>query len=186
MTETYIPEPGHLVRLRRWEVPCPEIPGTWDRRLLIEIDGIVESVREVAAGHLVKLAGDSDSYFTGYQFAGMDSSQGPSWSLRTEVTRRVWVSVSSHRARGKLDQLAGGREQLGPEYGIWPEHGHSHGEYYQVDYSPALARIKGLRVLAGPPRVPSGGRLFTRVSFLDGPQPGKWPVPAGPLGQTAP
>jgi hypothetical protein len=88
--EAYTPEPGHLVRVQRWEVPCPELPGTAERRLLIEMDGTVESVREAPGGYLVKLAGDdADPIFTGYQFLGTDSFQGPSWSLVTVVTRRV-------------------------------------------------------------------------------------------------
>ena len=33
---SYTPEVGHLVRVQRWEVPCSEIPGTAERKLLIE------------------------------------------------------------------------------------------------------------------------------------------------------
>jgi len=184
MTETYIPEPGHLVRIQRWEVPCPEIPGTCERRLLIEIDGTVETVRELAGGRMIHLAGDTDSYFTGYQFTGTDSNQGPSWSLVTTVTRRVWVSVTSHRARAKLAGLLG--DALGPEYRAWPRDSWPHGEYYKVDDCRALYGIKGLRVLAGSPRVGEGGKLRICYPMPDGPQSGAWPVPAGSVEQTAP
>jgi hypothetical protein len=80
--------------VQRWEVPCPEIPGTAERKLLIEMDGTVESVREVAGGYLVKLAGDdADPIFTGYQFSGQDPDHGCSWSLRTEVIRAEDVAA---------------------------------------------------------------------------------------------
>ena len=185
MTEPYIPEPGHLVSIQRWEVPCPEIPGTWDRRLLIEIDGTVESVREVADGHMVKLAGDdADPIFTGNQFAGTDSFQGPSWVLVTTVTRRVWVSVASHRARCKLAGLFG--DALGPEYRVWPRDSWPHGEYYEVDDCRALYSMKGVRVLAGSPRVGSGGQLRICRPMTDGPRSGAWSVPASSVGQSAP
>lgn len=90
----YVPEAGHRVRVQRWEVPCPELPGTAERKLLIEMDGTVESVREVAGGYLVKLAGDdADPIFTGYQFSGQDPDHGCSWSLRTEVIRAEDVAA---------------------------------------------------------------------------------------------
>jgi hypothetical protein len=107
--EAYTPEPGHLVRVQRWEVPCPELPGTAERRLLIEMDGTVESVREAPGGYLVKLAGDdADPIFTGYQFLGTDSFQGPSWSLVTVVTRRVGnepADLDALTERRKADRL---------------------------------------------------------------------------------
>jgi hypothetical protein len=90
----YVPEVGHRVRVQRWEVPCPDIPGTAERRLLIEMDGTVESVRELAGGYLIKLAGDdADPIFTGYQFSGQDPDHGCSWSLRTEVIKAEDVAA---------------------------------------------------------------------------------------------
>jgi hypothetical protein len=90
----YVPEPGHLVRVQRWEVPCPEIPGTAERKLLIEMDGTVESVQPKADGYLIKLAGDdADPIFTGYQFTGMEGNTGPSWSLVTEVIPQADVAA---------------------------------------------------------------------------------------------
>jgi hypothetical protein len=98
----YVPEIGHLVRVQRWEVPCPEIPGTAERKLLIEMEGTVASVRELAGGYLIKLAGDdADPIFTGYQFSGQDPDHGCSWSLRTEV-----IPASQVREHDQASQLA--------------------------------------------------------------------------------
>ncbi len=105
----YTPEAGHLVRVQRWEVPCPEIPGTWERKLLVELDGTVESVRELAGGYLIKLAGDdADPIFTGRQFSGQDPDHGCSWSLVTEVTRRIGdepANLDALTERRKADRL---------------------------------------------------------------------------------
>jgi len=98
----YVPEVGHQVRVQRWEVPCPEIPGHAERRLLIEMDGTVASVRELAGGYLVQLEGDdADPIFTGYQFSGQDPDHGCSWSLVTEV-----MPASQARAHDQARQLA--------------------------------------------------------------------------------
>jgi hypothetical protein len=88
MSGNYIPEPGHLVRVQRWEVPCPELPGGPQRQLLIEMDGTVASVRKLEGGVLFRLEGMEDPIFTGYQFAGQDPEHGCSWTLQTEVIRR--------------------------------------------------------------------------------------------------
>jgi hypothetical protein len=96
---TYEPQPCHQVVVRRWEVPCPELPGTAERRLLIEYEGTVATVRGKAGGVLLTLEGIAEPIFTGYQFTGQDPDHWCSWTLQTEVTPRVWVSVSSHRAR---------------------------------------------------------------------------------------
>lgn len=71
----------------------------------------------------------------------------------------MWVSVNSHRARGKLRDLVG---DLGPGHGSWPPGDWPHGEFYNVDekHADAIRRIKGLRIMAREPR-----HLFQRISF---------------------
>lgn len=120
---SYTPEVGHRVRVQRWEVPCPEIPGTWDRRLLIEMDGTVATVRELADGHLITLEGDDEAIFTGYQFSGTESNAGPSWSLRTEVKRRIGdepaeLDALTERRKGDRAVMARYVAQLAEAYGL--------------------------------------------------------------------
>lgn len=122
----YVPEIGHLVRVQRWEVPCPEIPGTAERRLLIEMDGTVATVRELADGHLITLEGDDEAIFTGYQFSGTESNAGPSWSLRTEVKRRIGdepADLDALTERRKADRAVMARyvAQLAEAYGLTSE-----------------------------------------------------------------
>jgi hypothetical protein len=99
MTETYTPEPGHRVRVRRYEVPCPELPGHAERKLLLELDGTVASVQPKAGGVLFRLKGMEDLIYTGYQFSGQDSGHGCSWSLVTEVIRAGDVAAHDQAER---------------------------------------------------------------------------------------
>lgn len=87
----------------------------------------------------------------------------------------VWVSVTSHRARGRLKREVAG---LGPSFGIntsWPPRG----EYYEVPekHADSLRRIKGLRVLRSTPG--NDAKLFKYMTSADlgGPEPGNFPVP---------
>jgi hypothetical protein len=83
---TYTPEPGHQVVVRRYEVPCPELPGYAERKLTLELEGTIATVRGLSGGHLITLEGAGcDPIFTGYQFSGQDPEHGCSWSLRTVV-----------------------------------------------------------------------------------------------------
>jgi hypothetical protein len=123
---SYTPEVGHRVRVQRWEVPCPEIPGTAERRLLTEMDGTVGSVRAVADGHLITLEGDDESIFTGYQFSGTESNAGPSWSLRTKVKRRIGdepadLDALTERRKGDRAVMARYVAQLAEAYGLTAE-----------------------------------------------------------------
>jgi hypothetical protein len=76
----------------------------------------------------------------------------------------VWVSTTSHRSRDRLRRLVG---DLGPSYGVWPEHGWPHGSYYEVParHATAAGHIPGARVLR---RKPGGGReLFRYLTSAD-------------------
>lgn len=72
------------------------------------------------------------------------------------MSNTQWVSVSSHRARQRLDQLVGG---LGQSYGRWPSKGWPSGEYYELPAHHVID-IKGVRVLRKPPN-----DLFKHISF---------------------
>jgi hypothetical protein len=86
----YTPEVGHKVTIRRWEVPCPELPGTTERRLLVEYDGTIATARGAGGPGevLLTLEGLDEAIFTGDQFTGQDPEHGCSWTLRTEVFRQ--------------------------------------------------------------------------------------------------
>lgn len=81
----YIPAPGHQVRVRRYQVPCPELPGVAERKMIAEHTGTVGKVREVPGGVLFQLAGFGHDICTSDQFSGQDPEHGCSWSLHTEV-----------------------------------------------------------------------------------------------------
>jgi hypothetical protein len=91
------------------------------------------------------------------------------------MSDKVWVSTTSHRSRDRLRRLVG---DTGPSYGVWPEKGGPHGDYYEVDakHAASVGRIPGARVLRA---APSGGRVFKRwgAAEMGGPERGNWPVP---------
>jgi hypothetical protein len=103
MTESYTPRPGDQVRVRRYQVPTPELPGTAERKMVLEVTGTVATVREVTGGALFRLEGDPEwPMFTGYQFSGQDPEHGCSWSLQTEVVPLAGVAAhdqAEHDAR---------------------------------------------------------------------------------------
>lgn len=120
MTETYTPKAGDQVRVQRWEVPTPELPGTAEPRLLIEMDGTVESVRELHGGHLIKLAGDdADPIFTGYQHTGQDPDHGSSWSLQTEVV--LQADVAAHDQAKHAERVTQGRREVDRALELWEQ-----------------------------------------------------------------
>jgi hypothetical protein len=65
-------------------------------------------------------------------------------------TEMVWVSVGSHRARGRLRRTVG---DTGHSYGRRGDWVGGNGEYYQVpaQHADALRRIRGLTVMRGAP-----------------------------------
>jgi hypothetical protein len=81
----YIPQPGHEVRVRRYQVPCPELPGVAERKMIAEHAGTVGKVRKVPGGVLFQLVGFGHDICTADQFSGQDPEHGCSWSLHTEV-----------------------------------------------------------------------------------------------------
>jgi hypothetical protein len=100
---TYVPAPGDLVRVQRFEVPTPELPGLPERRLLVEYAGTVDRVRPVADGVIMHLAGLEDAIFTGTQHSGQDPEHGCSWSLRTEVV--LQSEATAHDLAGLDDRV---------------------------------------------------------------------------------
>lgn len=104
MTDNYRPEPGHRVRVRRYEVPCPELRDRPYRKLVIEATGTVLRIEGSADNGVMHLDPGSISVQVdqimpdgpredharvglGYVFLGQDADHGVSWTLETEVTR---------------------------------------------------------------------------------------------------
>lgn len=74
------------------------------------------------------------------------------------MTETRWISVTSHRARQRLEYAVGG---LGPEYGRWTQDHQIVGEYYEVAAaSVPTRRIPGVTVLRSQPQ-----NLFKRISY---------------------
>jgi hypothetical protein len=103
MTESYTPSPGDQVRVRRYQVPTPELPGIAERKMIAEHTGTVVTVQPTAGGVLFRLEGDPEwPMFTGYQFTGQDPEHGCSWSLQTEVVPQAdaWMhDLAEYAAR---------------------------------------------------------------------------------------
>jgi hypothetical protein len=83
MSESYTPKPGDQVRVRRYDVPVPELFPDALRRMVLEVTGTIATVRELAGGHLITLQGDPEPIFTGSQFTGQ--AYPGSWTLQTAV-----------------------------------------------------------------------------------------------------
>jgi hypothetical protein len=104
---TYAPAPGDAVRIRRWKVPCPELPGIRERKLAIEYEGTIATVRELAGGHLITLQGDPEPIFTGSQHTGQ--GEGASWTFQTEIVPLAGVpahDLAAAHARVEAAQVA--------------------------------------------------------------------------------
>jgi hypothetical protein len=96
----YIPQPGHGVIIRRYDVPCPELPGAAERELLTGYEGTVTAVRGTGfpvGDVLLTLDGTGEPVFTGDQFNGQDTA-GVGWTLRTGVTRTASPLMARSRA----------------------------------------------------------------------------------------
>jgi hypothetical protein len=118
MTETYTPEPGDRVLVRRWSVPCPELRDGPHRELLTEVAGTVESVRPVnSSGVLLTLEGLEDAIFTGYQHSGQDPEHGCSWSLQTDVIRAE--DVAAHDQAEHAARVAAGEAEVARALALW-------------------------------------------------------------------
>jgi hypothetical protein len=102
--KTYAPKPGDQVRVRRYAVPTPELPGLAERKMIAEHTGTVGTVRKRADGVLFQLEGFGHDIFTGYQFSGRDRKHGVSWSLHTEVV--LLADVATHDQAGLEAQVA--------------------------------------------------------------------------------
>jgi hypothetical protein len=110
VTEIYTPEPGDQVRVRRYQVPTPELPGTAEREMIVEYTGTVGEVRKRADGVLFQLAGFGHDIFTGYQFSGQDPEHGCSWSLHTEVV--PLADVAAHDQAQHAARVAAGEAEV--------------------------------------------------------------------------
>lgn len=99
---TYDPQPGDRVRVRRYEVPCPELPDGPKRHLVIELTGSVLRVDGSADNGVLCLdphgiavqvdrimedptVTDHAMVGLGYVFLGQDPNHGVTWTLETEV-----------------------------------------------------------------------------------------------------
>jgi hypothetical protein len=105
MKTMFVPETGQRVRVRRWEVPCPEIPAGPQRKLVVELTGIVASVDDgtrsrpmhepvihfdpasldVSVDTFEMDPGDHAMIALGHQFCGQEPDHGYSWTLQTEI-----------------------------------------------------------------------------------------------------
>ncbi len=113
MTETktiYVPKPGDHVRVRRTEVPCPEVPAGPQRRVIADLTGVVlrldlsrpgssmlyldPDTLDVSVDAFGMDAGDHAMICLGYQFCGQEPGHGYSWTLQTEVEQVVELRVS--------------------------------------------------------------------------------------------
>lgn len=116
-TPAYTPKPGDQVRVRRYEAPCPELPGHTERKLRLELTGTIATVRGVSDGHLITLEGEPDPIFTGYQFSGQDPDHGCSWSLRTEVV--PLADVAAHDQAELAAKVATAEREHGAALALW-------------------------------------------------------------------
>ena len=118
MTETYRPQPGDQVRVRRFEQPSLE-PGDPDRKLVMELTGTVTSahrnnVMELDPASVVVRDGDdgppgvSALVNLGYTFLGQGTrdARGRCWYLVTEVTRLGTAEDQLAMAKDEYDRLA--------------------------------------------------------------------------------
>lgn len=117
MTENYTPNPGDQVRVRRYQVPCPELPGYAERKLLEEHVGTAATVQPKADGVLLTLEGLEDAIFTGCQFTGQDPFQGCSWTLQTEVVRLA--DVAAHDQAEHDARVAAGEAEVARALALW-------------------------------------------------------------------
>lgn len=115
--QTYTPKAGDQVRVRRYQVPTPELPGVAERKMIIEYEGTIATVQPKAGGVLFRLEGDSDPIFTGYQFSGQDASHGVSWSLHTEVV--PLADVAAHDQAEHADRVAAGEAEAARALALW-------------------------------------------------------------------
>lgn len=101
----FVPETGQRVRVQRWDVPCPEFPGGPQRKLVIDLTGVVERVDDgtrsrpmhppviyldlatltVSVDTFGMPAADHAMICLGSQFCGQEPGHGYSWTLQTEV-----------------------------------------------------------------------------------------------------
>lgn len=113
----FVPAPGQRVRVRRWSVPCPELPGGPQRELAVEVTGVVASVddgrsarpmhppviyldiatMDVSVDTLGGEPADNWMICLGYVFCGQEPDHGYSWTLQTEVELALAVLGSTAR-----------------------------------------------------------------------------------------
>jgi hypothetical protein len=130
-TQAYVPEPGHQVRVQRWEVPCPELPGFTERRLVFEATGTVARIEGEGANALVHLEGvnvradkfgnpgprEACQLGLGYVFLGQDPDHGCSWTLQTEVVQLG--SVAAHDQAGHDARIAQAEREYARAVSLW-------------------------------------------------------------------
>jgi hypothetical protein len=122
MNDSYRPEPGHLVRVRRYEVPCPELPGAPHRKLVIETTGRVLRIEGSPDNGVMHLdpatvavqvdeicpegpVSDHARVGLGYVFLGQEPGHGVSWTLETEVVSLDAQMTEYLAARDRVERL---------------------------------------------------------------------------------
>lgn len=105
MRAVFVPETGQRVRVRRWEVPCPELEGGPQRKLAVELTASVQRVddgrsarpmhepviyldiatMDVTFDALGDEPGDNWMICLGDVFLGQEPDHGYSWTFQTEV-----------------------------------------------------------------------------------------------------
>jgi hypothetical protein len=155
MNDRYRPEPGHLVRVRRYEVPCPELPGGPHRKLVIETTGRVLRVEGSPDNGVMHLdpatvavqvdeicpegpVSDHARVGLGYVFLGQEAGPGVSWTLQTEV-----ISLDA-----QLAEYVAAADEWGRLVAKWAMTGNP-GDAVPEGVKLAEARVGALKAAAG-------------------------------------